>query len=695
MVQEDLMPPRAKEVRAASVMPGVGLLLIEAPPLNVLATPIIARLAAELDRLERDPKVHSIVIVGVGKHFSAGADIEMLDVDKVPPGLSVRAFVERLGRCGKFVIAAIEGICLGGGLEIAMACDLRVVAQPATLGLPEIKLGLIPGAGGTQRLPRLIGIDNACALITSGESITGLQAAQLGLADIVDESPLERALFIAGETTARPKARTSDRSVATPVGNFVPSKRVQPGFAVKKATEAIEAARSLDFDRGLQREAHNFSLCLQSPAAQGLIYLFKAERQGRSAEAAKPTIPSQVAVIGGGAMGRGITLAFLGAGLSVTVVEQDAERLAHSKQLFDEHFETSVRRGRLSAQARQQFDERLAFSHQLEAAAAADFVVEAIVENMAAKCALFANLVRICSSDVILASNTSSLDIDLIADNVPNPERVVGLHFFSPANVMRLVEIVVGRRTDDAVVATCMEIAKRLRKVAVTVKVGPGFAANRMLAAYLRQATLLLEEGAEPQDVDAALHQFGFAMGPFAVYDLSGNDVALNMAQENPTLAREAGRPTPLLARVVALGRLGQKSGLGWYRYENGSREPLPDTEISELLAQRADEMGIARRAISKREIRARCLHAIVNEACRIMEEGLVERGSDIDVIWTSGFGFPKELGGPLFWADRFGLAGLVSEMEYLFDKSGVVPATLLLRAMNERIALSTWTRRK
>jgi 3-hydroxyacyl-CoA dehydrogenase len=681
---------------AANVPSGVGVLWIDAAPLNVLAPSVIAGLCAELERLERDPDVQAIVVAGRGRHFSAGADIDSLDAALVPPGLSVRQFVERLDGCLKVVVAAIDGVCLGGGLEVAMACDARVAAPAASLGLPEVKLGLIPGAGGTQRLPRLVGTKNAYSLIASGESVGADQAAKLGLVDVVDAQPLRAAARLALDFASQPKERTRERSVAASTVDFTPAGRIGKSFATDKAAEAIEAARSLTFQEGLRHEAASFDLCLQSAPAKALIYLFKAERQGNQARTSSTAAPvSRVAVIGGGAMGRGIALACLESGLRVVIIEASREGLEQSRKLVSDHLASAVLRGRLTADASHQWTERLSYSYEIDVAASADLVIETISEDMSAKRAVFTALGKVCGSRVILATNTSSLDIDAIADNVPNPQRVVGLHFFSPANVMRLLEIVRGRETSDETIATAMMIAKRLRKAAVVVKVGPGFAANRMLAAYLRQATLLLEEGALPHQVDAALRQLGFAMGPFAVYDLSGTDIALRMAIENPGLGDSAGRPTPLLQQLVTLGRLGQKSQSGWYRYEKGSREPLADDAVSRLLERRSAEMKIARREITPEEIRSRCLHAIVNEACRILDEGLVERGSDIDVIWTAGFGFPKDLGGPLFWADRAGLAHVVSEMERLADVAGVGPAPLLRDMADGHLALNEWRRQK
>ena len=400
-----------------------------------------------------------------------------------------------------------------------------------------------------------------------------------------------------------------------------------------------------------------------------------------------------VAVVGGGLMGRGIAIACLDAGLRTVLIEVDRAAAEHADGLVRSHYARLVERDRLAADERAARLERFAVSASIARAAPADLVIEACPEDLSAKQAIFRALGEVCDREAILASNTSSLDIDRLAAEVPNPGRVVGLHFFSPAPIMRLLEIVRGCRTNDATIATSLAMAERLDKSAVVVGVGPGFVANRTLAAYLRQATLLLEDGAVPEAVDAAIRSFGFAMGPFAVYDFSGIDVAWSMQRHHPTLGDTAGRPSPLLARLVEAGRLGQKTGAGWYRYEPGSRVPVPDAEVLDLVAARSRERGVARRQIDVAEIVTRCLHAIVNEACGTMDDGLVGRGEDIDVIWMDGFGFPRAVGGPLAWADRVGLQTLCAEMQTMAPISGAGPAPLLVRLARDRLSLSRWSR--
>lgn len=411
----------------------------------------------------------------------------------------------------------------------------------------------------------------------------------------------------------------------------------------------------------------------------------RASRPARNVEA--------VAVVGGGLMGRGIAIVCLDAGLRVVLIEIDQAAAEHADGQVRSHYTRLVERDRLAVGERAARLARFAVSACIGRAATADFVIEACPEDLLAKQAIFRALGEVCDRATVLASNTSSLDIDFLAAEVPNPSRVVGLHFFSPAPVMRLLEIVRGRRTDDATIATSLGMAKRLEKSAVVVGVGPGFVANRTLAAYLRQATLLLEDGAVPEAVDAALRSFGFAMGPFAVYDFSGIDVAWGVQLHHPTLGDTAGRRTPLLARLVEAGRLGQKTGAGWYRYEPGSRVPVPDAEVLELVAARSRERGVARRRIDAAEIVTRCLHAIVNEACGTMEDGLVDRGEDIDVIWMEGFGFPRALGGPLAWADRVGLLTLCADMQTMASISGAGPAPFLVRLARDRLNLRRWRR--
>jgi 3-hydroxyacyl-CoA dehydrogenase len=591
-------------------------------------------------------------------------------------------------------VAAIHGTALGGGLELALGCHYRVGDPSARLGQPEIKLGLLPGAGGTQRLPRLIGLGPALDMILKGDPVGAERAHQLGLLDEVIEGDLVAgaiafAMRLADE--ARPLRRTRNLTIAAELDDeFFDrirkglKKRARGLIAPYRCIDCVENAVSLPFDEGMAKERELFLECLGSKQSKGQRHAFFAERQ-----AAKiPDIPADTpareiasaAVIGCGTMGGGIAMNFANAGIPVHVVETSPEALDRGMAIIRKNYAGSVARGRLT---QAQMDRRLARiqgTTEYGEIAQTDMVIEAVFEEMELKRQVFATLDRVCKPAVILATNTSTLDVDQIAAATARPDRVIGTHFFSPANVMKLMENVRGAKTSRETIATVMRLSKAIGKVGVLVGNCDGFVGNRMLHAYSRQANFLLEEGALPQQVDKVIYDFGLPMGPFAMGDLAGLDVGWRIRQRRAKTRPKDQRYSPIADRICELGRFGQKTGAGWYRYQGGSRTPIPDPEIEALIMQVARELGVERRDISGQEILERCLYPLINEGAKLLEEGIALRAGDIDVVWICGYGFPVYRGGPMFYADSVGTGTIYEVMSRLYDEHGEMlkPAALL-----------------
>lgn len=668
----------------------IAIVTIDNPPVNALSPGVPEGLKAAIEQANADAEVRAIVVIGSGRTFIAGADVN--EFQKPASGEYVsglRACLLTIEDSAKPVVMAIHGAALGGGLETAMAGHYRLIAPSAQVGQPEVKLGLIPGAGGTQRLPRLAGIAQALQMCAFGASVKAQEALAAGIVDrIIDGDLRAGAVAFAREIADQPIPRTRDRNqkLASPDSAIFSAAREQARkkwrgqTALLAAIDAVEAATKLTFADGLKREAELFDQCLRSSQSKALIYAFFAERAVAKVPGISSSTPTydiaRAAIVGAGTMGGGIAMAFANAGIPVLIKETAQEALDRGMANIRRNY------GRLPQQAA---DQKLALiTPQLtfEGFDQADIIVEAVFENLSVKQQVFREIGSV-AKPCVLATNTSSLDIDQIAAATTRPEMVIGLHFFSPANIMRLVEIVRGSRTLPEVTATAVALAKRLGKIGVIAGNCPGFIGNRMINVYGREAQFLLEEGATVEDVNQALFDFGMPMGPLAMYDLVGNDVMRDIA----AISGAAAARSPLvLPQLCTLGRLGQKTGKGWSQYDE-SRKPSADPEVEALIESTARSAGIARRVISKDEIVDRCLLALVNEGACILAEGMALRASDIDVIYLTGYGFPAWRGGPMFYADSIGLAKVVARIEEFEQRHGAAlwtPAPFLKRLATE-----------
>jgi 3-hydroxyacyl-CoA dehydrogenase len=642
----------------------VAVITFSNPPVNSFSYAVRAALVAALDRAAAESEVRAIVLTGGGTLFSGGADIREFGTPAALRAPTLRDLISQLEASDKPVVAAVKGTCLGGGFEVALASHYRVASADAQLGLPEVKLGLLPGAGGTQRLPRLVGVETALNMILSGESVPAKLLAKTPLLDrVVEGDPVPAAIDLA--TGAPTPRRTSALVLKEPnlealcefARNGVKAK--WPNFpAPLRCIDAIEAAGK-PFDEGLAVERRLFTELMLTPESKGLRHAFFAERAaGRVADVPESTPPRplrKAAVIGAGTMGSGIGICFLNAGIPLSLLETDQAALDRGVARIAQIYDSQVKKGKLSQEDRDRRMALLTPTLSYDAIGDADIVIEAVFESMDVKRAVFAELDRVMKPGAILATNTSTLDVNAIARGTKRPADVLGTHFFSPANIMRLLEIVRGSATAPDVLATALQLGKKLRKTSVVSGVCDGFIGNRMLEPYGKQANYLLEEGASPQQVDAAMEAFGFAMGPFRVGDLAGNDIGWNIRKR-----RYAERPdyrfSKLPDKLCELGRFGQKTGAGWYDYPGGSRKPQPSPVVDELIAAHRREIGITPRRIDNAEIVDRLVYALVNEGAKILDEKIAARASDIDVVYLTGYGFPPARGGPMFYADQVGL---------------------------------------
>lgn len=641
---------------------GVAVLAISNPPVNGLSHAVRSALVAGLERAQSDPVVRGIVLTGTGGLFSGGADIREFGTPVMYQEPHLRQLIELVENSSKPVVVAITGTCLGGGFELSLAVHYRVATRNARLGLPEVKLGLLPGAGGTQRLPRLVGVERAIEMIVSGEPVPAATLAGSVLDRVVEGDPLPAAIELAGSTTSPRRTRDLTVPGSDIVGLCNAARqrlRARPPVlpAPLRAIDAIEASAG-PFEAGLAIERKGFLELMESPESKGLRHAFFAERAagkvGGLKDAALRPIDT-VGVIGGGTMGSGIAVCFLNAGIPLWLLETDQALLDRAVGRITAVYDGQIKKGKLSTAER---DRALGFLRPTlnwEELGSADLAVEAVFESMDVKRQVFTELDRVMKPGAILATNTSTLDLNQIARFTGRPADVLGMHFFSPANIMRLLEVVRGDATAPDALATALKLGRTLRKVAVVSGVSDGFIGNRMLEQYTRQANYLLEEGATPEQVDRAVEAFGMAMGPFRVSDLVGNDVSWAIRQR-----RRAERPgyrySTLPDRLCELGRFGQKTGAGWYDYAEGSRQPLPSNTVADLLQRHRQELGIAPRLIDDEEIVDRLVYALVNEGARILEEGIASQASDVDVVYLAGYGFPAWRGGPMFYADQVGL---------------------------------------
>jgi 3-hydroxyacyl-CoA dehydrogenase len=683
---------RSAAVTHYEVIRATAVITTDSPPVNALSQSVREGLIAALNRAIADEHVTAIIVRCAGDGFYAGADIAELGRGPLPPTLQeVHRTIES---APKPIIAAIHGRALGGGLETAMVAHYRVATSSARCGLPEINLGLIPGAGGTQRLPRLVGPEKALELITSGKPVDAESAHRMGLIDAlaVEGSLLDTAVAFAERAAAEGRALRKVRDLSDKIeasrGNTELFARFRQANARKfrgyrapeQAIRAIEAAVALPFDDGIRLERRLFEELLAGPQSAAQRHVFFAERRATKVgnTAASITIPiERVGVIGAGTMGAGIAMSFLNAGMPVRIVEAQQEALDRGVASIRKLYEGSASRGKLTAADLERRMGMLSGTLDLSSIADCDLVIEAVFEQMDVKKAVFARLDSLAKPGAILASNTSYLDIDEIAAATRRPQSVVGLHFFSPANVMRLTEIVRGAATSPAIIATAAKLAKTLGKVGVIVGNGHGFVGNRMLAARQREADQLILEGALPWDVDRVLCEFGFPMGPFAMRDLAGLDIGWNAAGSASSSVREV---------LNERGRRGQKVGAGYYDYD-ARGDTTRSVLVEQIILEFAARQGISRRRVSDEEIRERCLYALVNEGARILEEGKARCASDIDVVWVLGYGWPAYRGGPLFWAEReVGLDQVLVRMKILQDQYGDAfrPAALIERLVAE-----------
>jgi 3-hydroxyacyl-CoA dehydrogenase len=677
------------------------IITLDNPPINGLGAALRAGFMDSLDRGLADNDVKAVVVTGSDRAFSGGADVKEFGTANASREPRLPVLIAAMENSPKPVVVAIAGVCMGGGLELAMGAHYRVAKADAQIALPEVKLGLLPGAGGTQRLPRAVGLEAALNMIVSGAVVPAAKLKGTSLLDEVTEGdPVAAAVALAEKVVAEnlPLKRLRDVQIKDPQAEaFLQFARNNVGAmagpypAPMRCVEAVAAALSKPFDEGLRAERDAFVTLMATPESRALRHVFTAERA-----AAKVDLPAgtplreirKVGVIGAGTMGGGITMNFLNAGIPVVLLEMKQEALDKGVATIRKNYENSAKKGKLTAE---QVEQRMALIapavDDYTRFADADLVIEAVFENMEVKEQVFRKLDEVCKPGAILASNTSYLNIDRIAEFTKRPADVLGLHFFSPANVMRLLEVVRGAKTAPDVLATSMQLAKKIKKVAVVSGVCDGFIGNRMLARYGAAAQGLINAGALPQQIDGALQKFGLAMGPFRMGDLAGLDIGWATRKRK---AAEANVPMkPIVAdKLCEAGRFGQKTGAGWYRYEAGKREPIPDAVTEQLINDYRAANGITPRKVSDEEVVERCIYALVNEGARILAEGIAARASDIDLVYLNGYGFPAHRGGPMLYADTVGLPNVVRALRRFAAEPGAdpswQPAPLLLQLAEE-----------
>jgi 3-hydroxyacyl-CoA dehydrogenase len=654
----------------------VGIIWINNPPVNAISVGVRAAIIDGVAQLARDPEIKIGVLACEGRTFMAGADIT--EFGKPPLSPSLHQAIDAVENSVKPIVAAIHGTAFGGGLEVALACHYRVAVAGAKIGLPEVKLGLLPGAGGTQRLPRLIGVETALGIIVSGDPVPATLAAKSGVIDkIIDGDLLEGALVYARELAGRnaPLRKVRDLNVdaaKTPAGFFDEArKRVAKEkknlFAPQRIVDALEAAATLPFDKGMARERELFLQCAQNSQSKALQHVFFAERKAANVPNLDKNVTKRevksVALIGAGTMGGGIAMNFLNAGIPVTLLEMTQEALDRGVGVMRKNYEATASKGKLTTAQVEQRMGLLKPTLSYGDLGDADLIIEAVFETMAIKKEVFGKLDKAAKKGAILASNTSYLSIDEIAQATSRPGDVVGMHFFSPANVMRLLEIVRGEKTAQDVLVTVVDIAKRINKVGVVCGNRDGFIGNRMLGGYAYQASLMVLEGALPEQVDAALRDFGMPMGVLQMSDLAGLDVGYKSRKDRDPSTFD-GRVTRSADLLVEMGRKGQKTQAGYYDYAPGDRTPRPSPLVTEIIEKASKEYGITRRKFTDEEIVERCFLALMNVGCDVLSEGVASRASDIDIVYLYGYGFPAYRGGPMFWAEN--AVGLETALEKL-----------------------------
>ncbi|MDA8445855.1 3-hydroxyacyl-CoA dehydrogenase NAD-binding domain-containing protein [Paracidovorax valerianellae] len=679
---------------------------IHNPPVNALGAAVRQGLLAAMEKAEASTQAKAVLIVGEGKAFIAGADIREFGQPAVPPSLP--DVCARIEACTKPVIAAIHGAALGGGLEVALSAHYRLALQSASagaqLGLPEVNLGLLPGAGGTQRAPRLMGVKAAAELMLGGKPLSAKAALAAGLVDqcVEGTDPTAAGLAYANALLAQnaPVRRTRDLAIAEPAAALAAladldalaadtARKSRGLFSPMKIIECVRAAVELPFDEGMAKERALFMECLDSPQRAGLIHAFFAEHETSKipeARAAAPRPVARIAVIGGGTMGAGITVSALDAGLSVVMVERDPESIARGRANVEKVYDGLIAKGRMTEPAKAATMDRYTASTSYDAVKDVDLVIEAVFEDLDVKKAVFRELDRVCKPGAVLATNTSYLDIDAIAAATARPQDVIGLHFFSPANIMKLLEIVVPAKVAPDVVTTAFELAKRMKKIPVRAGVCDGFIGNRILAVYKQAADYLMEDGASPYEIDAAVRGFGYPMGPFQVTDLAGGDIGWATRKRRAATRDPKARYVEIADRICERGWFGQKTGRGFYRYPEGSRAGQPDPEVLAIVDAERAKKGITPRSFTPEEIMRRYLAAMVNEGAKVVDEGIALRPLDVDVTFLSGYGFPRFRGGPMKYADMVGLATILADIREFAKEDPLFwqPAPLLEKLVAE-----------
>ena len=685
----------------------VAVITLNNPPVHALGLALRKAIAEALERAANDESITAVVVTGSGATFCGGADVSEFNSPEVNVAPNLWDLCTMLETFPKPVVAAINGTTLGGGLELAMCCHYRVALATAQMGLPEVKLGLLPGAGGTQRLPRLVGPELALNMVVSGTPAAARDLAKTQLFDaVVDADVVAAAIAFIQQSPGGAPALKKARDIRIKFPNaeaffdfargaVAPITRNYPAPA--KCIDAVEAAVTKPFDEGMKVERAAFAELMGTTVSQALRHVFFATRAAsKLADVPSSTVPrtlKSVAVIGAGTMGGGIAMNFANAGLPVTVLESAQAALDKGLAVVRKNYESTLKKGRLT---QEQFDKRLGLikgTLSYDDVADADLIIEAVFEDMEIKKQVFEILDRKAKVGAILASNTSTLDLNKIAAVTHRPQDVVGLHFFSPANVTKLLEIVRGAKTAKDVLATSLGVAKQIKKIGVVAGVCDGFIGNRMLNAYFRQMDFLLDDGALPQQIDKALENFGFAMGPFKVGDLAGNDIGWSIRKR--LYVEYPDRPySKVPDRICELGRFGQKTGAGWYDYKPGERNALPSEVVNQIILEESARLGIKRRKISDEEIVERALYSLINEGARLLEEGVAQRSSDIDVVYIAGYGFPDYRGGPMFYADTIGLANILRAMRRFahgYQPDGWQAAPLLQRLAAENRSFASW----
>jgi 3-hydroxyacyl-CoA dehydrogenase len=683
----------------------IGVVMVNYPPVNALCQGVRRGLLECTQAADQDDEIKAVVIAAAGRTFMAGADITEFSSPEKTGNPGFHEFLQAIEGCSKPVVAAIHGTAFGGGMETALACHYRVAVASAQVGLPEVKLGILPGAGGTQRLPRLIGAEAALPIILSGNPVPAPQALEMGAIDaIVDGDPTDAAVEYAKKLVADGaplrKIRDMDDKVAAARGKpeiFEAARKqiaktMRGQFAPEQIIQCVEAAVNLPFDEGIAREQELVRACMVSTESRGLIHTFFSERlAAKIPDVPKdtPTVPvNNLAVIGAGTMGGGIAMSIANAGLPVHILELSQEALDHGMEIIRKNYANTVKKGRLS---QEKMDKRMALitpTTNYDDIANDDFIIEAVFEEMDVKKVVFGKLDEVCKPEAILASNTSTLDIDEIASATKRPEKVIGTHFFSPANVMRLLEAVRGGASSKETIATTMKLGKTLKKITVLAGNCDGFIGNRMVFRYFNQGNYLLEEGSLPQDVDRVVYDFGMPMGPCAMNDMAGLDVSWRIRKRKMKDGLPQGQRYSTIAdKICEKDRFGQKTSGGYYHYDAGSRVPVPDPQITAIIESVSKEQGIERRDIDDDEITKRIFYSLINEGAKLLEEGFAIRSSDIDIVYVYGYGFPAYRGGPMFYADTIGLKQVYDDILQLsldHPGEGWEPAPLIKKLADE-----------